>query len=501
MDSTPQRHSMAGETPRRELDLRDIVDIWYRRRSLLLGIVLLTIIGMEFANYVQYPSFESKVKILLEGPVGLEVPFAREKLVFKKSEITQTQIELLVSRPNLEEVVRSLKLDERAKPTGSLRDTIHAIKDRVIELYYDTKEGLKEFVVVSVLGGRYTPPRKPTPFESAVAHLQRSANLSVESLSNTDFIVATVSDRDPEYAAAIANQLARIYSARELQVRLDGAREIRHSIDRRLAVVEPQLRASREAIALFKQEHGIVSLDKQRDADLEQLARLEPMYWELAQKESVRELSTWEALQRESVGTRDRAQRGKIALVEKLSDLAKLETTYQPDHPTLIAARAAVEELQKQLIEDASSNPPSSSKGTPNLDTESLRKALKENIARIREELASLSKLDSRYQALVWEQNHYDEVYKFLTRKREDASIAEDTTQSQTRLVEPAQPQYLPARPRKWLNRALALLTSLAVATGLCALLEYLDRRVRTPEAAQRLTGLRTLGSIPYMSR
>lgn len=501
MYSTPQRRVDECDAARRELDLREIVDVWYRRRFLLLSIVFLTMIGIEFANYVQYPSFESKVKILIEGAVGMEIPFSREKLVFKKTEITQTQIEILASRPNLEEVVRVLKLDERPKPTGSLRDTLHAIKDRVLMLYYDTKEGIKEFVVVRVLGGRYTPPRQPTPFESAVARLQRTATLRVESLSNTDLIVATVSDRDPEYAAAIANQLARIYSSRELEARLESARGIRHSIDRRLAVVEPQLRASGEAIARFKQEHGIISLDRQRDADLDNLARLEPIFWDLSQKESVRKLSTWEALQRESFGSRDFSQRGKIALVEKLADVAKLEATYQPDHPLLIAARAAAAELQKQLIEDGSADPSTNGDSAPNLETESLIKALKESMTRIREELASLSNLDTRYQALVWEQNHYDEVFKFLTRKREDASIAEDTTQGLTRVVEPAQPEYRPARPRKWLNRGLALLTSLAVAAVLCALLEYLDRRVRTPEAVERLIGLRTLGSIPFITR
>ncbi len=489
------------DTQRREFDLRDAVDIWYRRRFMVLSIIILTLVGTEFGNWVVYPVHESKVKILIEGPAGLEVPFSRDNLVFKKSEITQTQSEMLIAKPNLEEVVRSLQLDERPKHGDGLRDTIHALKDRVIDYVRDTKQSVKKFVVVT-LGGEYKPPRKPTDFDLAVAHLQSSANLSVDPMSNTDIIIASVRDRDPEFAAGIANALADAFSTREFNARVASARGVRDSIGNRLSVVEPQLRDARNAIALFKAEHGIVDIDGQIDAALEKLALLELTYWDLSQKESVRELSTWEAMRRQATALQDISVREKTAIITKLSELAELESTYQPDHPKVLAARAAVDQVLRRLDRDSSTVPPGKQQtSAPGTDTESLREAILDDIKNTRRDLSELSALDTRYQALVWDQDHTGEVYKFLIRKREDASIAEYTTQAQARIVEPATADLKPIRPRKWLNRGLAVLMSIAVAVGLCAVLEFLDRTVRTPESVARLVGLKTLGSIPYVSR
>ena len=95
-----------AEPPRRQFDLRDVVDIWYRRRFMSLSLVILSLLGMEFANWAMYPIFESQAEILIESPGGLEVPFSRDTLVFKKSEVTQTRSEVLTGRQNLEDGLR-----------------------------------------------------------------------------------------------------------------------------------------------------------------------------------------------------------------------------------------------------------------------------------------------------------------------------------------------------------------------------------------------------------
>lgn len=481
----------------RGIELRDIVDIWYRRRLMIVSLIVLTMIGVEIANYVIYPIFESRVKILIEGQYGLDVPFSRENLVFKKTEITQTQCEILISQPNLVQVVTNLKLDERPDPSGSLRDTIHAAWQRVIQFYRDTKEGVKRFAVERVFGGTYRAPRQPTAFDKAVGYLQDGAVIRVEPMTNTDFVILTVRDRDPELAAVVANSLAAVFVEGELAARVERAKDVRESVDRQLEVRGPELQAAREAVARFKREHGIVAIDRQIDAVLEKLSLLELSYWDLSQKEEVRALSAWDSIRRESSAIRDLSHREKTALIDKLSELAELETKYQPDHPRVVAARAAVAEVQEKLDEARDDKP--QTQDAPVEDAESLRASLMEEITKVRRELSELSEMDTRYQDLVMDVENSSEVYKFLITKREDASIAQFTTQPQGRIVEPAVPSFKPVRPGKWMNRGLGLLASIAVAVGLCAALEYLDRTLRTPEAVSRLLGLRTLGSVPYV--
>lgn len=468
---------------------------------MIISIIVLTMIGMEFTNWVVYPVFESKVKILVEAQVGFEIPFSRDNLVFKKSEITQTQSEIISSEPNLAQVVRATRLDERPKYGTGLRDTIHRIFDGVIQSLRDLKEYVKELVIVRIFKHRYTPPLKPTPFQLAVAHLQRSSVLTVEPLANTDLVVVAARDRNANYAAAFANELADIFIKNELEVRKERARAIHGSINDRLAVITPEMDSRRLAVAEFKDRHGIINIDAQITAALSELSMLETIFWDLSQKESAREQSAWEAQQRETTASRDVAHRERSDLVKKKAELAELLAIYRADHLKVIAAQATVDEVQRQLDNGPPDADPHNVNVPLDTDTDAIRDGLLAKISRLREELAELSRIDTRYQTLLWDQEHTGEVLKFLSRKREDASIAEHTTQSQIRIVEPAEPQFKPIRPRKWLNRALALLTSVAVAVGLAALLEYLDRTVRTPEAIAKFAGLRTLGSIPYSSR
>lgn len=483
---------------RRGVDLRRLADIWYRRRRLVLGLLVAMIAGGEVANWYVYPSFEATASLLIEAPVGLDVPFSRDKLVFKKSEITQTQSELALRRPNLEVVARDLGLDQRPRFTPDLRGRAHGLVARVGEAIRDTLQGAKRFAIERVLGGQYTAPRTPTRFEEVLAELERPATVAVEPVLNTDLIKIVVHDRDPNTAADIANRLAEVYLASETAMRKQRARDTFEAIEQRLAILRPEQHVARDALAHFKDENRIASIDGQVDATLKTLSMLELTYWDVCQKESVRTLSTWQAVRQEATNERDLGLRAQTALLAKMSDLAELETLYKPDHAKVVAARAAVEELRRQISAGlagvgAEPNDP------PGPDTESLKKALLAKLQGLRDELGRLSRLNTEYQALVWDQEQSGEMVKFLARKAEDALTAEYTTQAQARAVSPAQPNWEPGWPAKWRNRALAGVTALALALAACALLEACDTTVRRPEDLARVPGLRALGSIPQV--
>ena len=485
---------------RQSVDLRRLADVWYRRRWPVIGLVMLTMLGIEFANWVVYPTFQSRVQLLIEAPAGLDVPFSRDKLVFKKSEITQTQSELVLSRPNLESVIHALDLEGRPRFTDDLRGKVHRLAADVLDFFRNAVQSAKEFVIVRVFGGKYTPSRKPTRFDEVLADLERPAVLSVEPVTNTDVIEIVARDRDPEIAAAIANRLAEVYLASEIAMRKQRARDAYEAIEQRLSVLRPELEAARAAVAQFKDTNRIANLDGQIDATLKTLSMLELSYWDVCQKESVRSLSAWEAVQHLSTSERDVDMRAKASLLDRSSELAQLETIYQPDHPKVVAARAAVEELRKQIsagLSQIGAEP----NATPNVDTDSLKQSLLTKVQELQQELSRLSHLNTQYQALTWDQEHSGDVLNFLVRKREDALTAEWTTQAQARVVAPAEPEYQPGWPAKWRNRGLALMTALVVAVSVCALLEYLDSSLRRPEDVDRLLGLRTLGSIPHVRR
>lgn len=483
------------------VELRRLADVWYRRRALILTLVVLTLLGTEFGNWIVYPTYAARARLLIEAPVGLDVPFSRDALVFKKSEITQTQSELLLSQPNLEAVIRRLRLDEQPIYTDNLRGAVRRRLAAVGERIQEAWKGAKRYVLVELLGGQDPPPDpEPTRFDEVLSAMKRPSYVDVEPIMNTDVIEIIVRDRDPDTAAAIANGLADVFLERETEARKVRARATHDAIEQRLTLLRPELEAAREALARFKVENQLADLDRQIESTLQMISLLELTYWDVSQKEAVRTLSQWEAVRQHQTAERDVDVRAKTALVERMSELARLETLYQPDHAKVVAARAAVEELQRQIgvgLAEVGSTPETAT----GPDTESLKRSLLEKLGDEREELARLTRLNTGFRALTWNEEQSAEVLKFLFRKREDALTAEWTTQPQARVIAPAEAEFETESPAKWRNRILALITALAVAITGCALLEYLDSTLRRPADVARRLGLRTLGSLPYVTR
>lgn len=490
----------AYDEGRRGVELRRLLDVWYRRRGLIVVVVILMIIGVEIANWYVYPTFDARTRLLIEAPVGLEVPFSRDQMVFKKSEITQTQSELALSRPNLEAVATALRLEERPRFTADLRGKTHQLVSNVTDYVRDTLQSTKQFVIERVFHGHYKAPVKPTRFDEVVADLQSSRVLSVEPVMNTDLIEVVVRDRDPNAAAAIANKVADEFLSREIALRKQRARTAYAAIQERLAILRPEFDQAWSALTKFKEQNTIASIDGQIDATLRTLSMLELTYWDVYQRESVRTLSAWQSQRQESTQERDMDLRTRTAIMDKMSELAELEATYQPDQAKVVAARAAVDELRKQIQEGLKGEGKDSNE-PPGQDTEALKRALLAKLGSLHEDLGQLARLSAQYEALAWDRDQRGELLKFLARKGEDALTAEYTTQPQARVISPAQANFKPGWPAKWRNRGLAVLTGLILAIGWCGLLEYCDSSLRRPEDVARALGLRTLGSIPYVGR
>lgn len=429
--------------------------------------VLATLLGVAAGNYLTYPSYESSVRILLESPPGLEIPFTREQIAFKKAEITQTQCELAQSNPVLEETVRRLSLDKRPAPSGTLRDAVHAWWRGVLDSIDRAKETAKEYVIVRVLGGTYRPPAEADPFRTAVDELRRA--LTAEPVPNTDIIAITVRDRDAQLAAQIAGTIGDIYVVAEVDAQRKRARQIYELIQGQVEAARPAYEAARRAVEEFEDlREGRLLADRIR-SKVQEVSDLELAYSELVE-----------------------SRKSKIVTLQM--ELARLEQIYDPDHPKVLAARSELEEARRH-VEQAASRP-NDEAGMAYAGT------LLARIAEAKAQLAELNRLDGEYARLRHDLEQEEKLYYSLKEKREAALIAEATRAAGTRVVDPAVAAAKPSRPRKWLNLGLGLAIGLIVAAVCCGLIEFLDRSVRTPTDVAAAAGdLHVLASIPQRRR
>ena len=451
----------------RSFDVREAYSLFYRRRRLSAVVVAAALAGTVVSNYLAYPVFESEVKILVERAPGSEIPFAREQIAFKKAEITQTQCELLQSTPVLEETVRQLQLDQRPIPAKSIRDKVYALGRRVVAKYDEVKDDAKRFVFVRIMGHAYEKPPPPDLFRQAVEDLR--GQIAVEPLANTDIIALTVRDWEPDAAAAIANRIAEIYLRKDVESQRDRARLVYDLINAEVNTLRPAYEEAQRAVESFEEEHHARLLQEQIRSKIQEIASMELTYAELMETET-----------------------SKVTALSM--ELAKLEQVYDPDHAKVLAKKSELAEARRRLQEPQAATATAPAGGV-NAGT------LQSRIVRAKAELEELGRLDGEYARLERRKLQEEELYLSLKKKREEAQVAEATRAAGTSVVSPAVAAIRPSSPRKRFNLVLGLLGGVFAAGALCALLEFLDRSVRTPDDVKLATGLDAIWSVPDWRR
>ncbi len=452
----------------RQFDVRDAVSAVYRRWGLGLTIVVATLLGVVVGNYVMYPVYESSIKILVERAPGFEIPFSPEQLVFKKTEITQTQCELLRSRPVLEETVRRLHLDQRPLPSGSPRDTIHTWGRQIKQVYCNTKEGLKRLVLTKLLQRSYTPPTSPDPFFEAVDALRE--HVLAEPVPNTDLVVVVVQDREAPVAEAIADTIGEVYLEHDVVAQRRRARQVYELIDAQVTAFKPSYETAERAVEDFEVTHEARLFQEQIRATVNEISSLELAYSELVEKQRA------------------------IALTAQM-ELARLEQLYDPGHPQVLSARSDLREALRRL------EPPTTQEATPAPENEVYASALRAKIAAAEQRLAEFNRLDGLYSRLLAKKEQEEGLFFKLKTKREEAQVAEATRAAGTRVVEPAWAATSPRYPRNWLNLLLGFAGGLLLAGGFCTLLEFMDRSVKTPRDMAEAADVPVICSIPDWRR
>lgn len=458
------------ESTRRTFDVRQALFVFFRRRWLAAFILIATLFGVAFGNYVQYPVFEASAKILVERSTGADIPFSREQIAFKKAEIIGTQSQLISSLPVLEEVVRRLQLAQRVRATGGLRDAIHAKARQVVNWFRGLSRGIKRWIITQVFGGSYTSPGPPDPFQSSVESLRN--HVRVEPIPSTDIMTLTVKDWEPRAAAAIANAITEVYLENDLEAQRLRARTIYNTLDSQVEAFRPRYSAAQAAVDEFEDEKGARLLSQRIRSKIDEISVLDVANWEL-------------------LGTR---QSTVLALRQ---NVARLEDTYEPSHPKVTAAKSELAEAIKAIHAEGpdGARPQSQASGTEQAG------ALLARIAEARQELDQLAVLETQYARLLRKKQQDEDLFGFLEKKREEAQMAEATRAVGTRVIEPAVAPMRPSRPRKWLNLALGLFGGVLLAGAICGLFEFLDTTTREPADIRRIADWEVFASIPDVRR
>jgi len=91
-----------------------------------------------------------------------------------------------------------------------------------------------------------------------------------------------------------------------------------------------------------------------------------------------------------------------------------------------------------------------------------------------------------------------EKITLMMKEKFEESRITEVGQLGSVRIIDPANPDYIPIKPKKKMNLILGVIMGLGLGIGVTFVLEYFDNSVRSVEDIEK-SGMPILGSIPII--
>lgn len=466
------------------MDLKFYLGVFLRRWWI---IVLMTglVAGFSYYRISQLPTtWTASARLLYEpnnvansvlGSTGISFPMSWTNPV-------TTQLQLVKTRPNVEEVVKRLDLKDG---TGKLMDPGR------------------------IMGG-----------------------LSASVSSESDIIVIGYRSHSPDHAIEIVNEVGKVFVERNKSYQQETARSTREFIEEQLTRTQKMLHEAESKLRIFREQEKIYNMSSYGGQTAGQLSEIDGDLIALEIDKKVAEERLADARRHVEITDPTLLMRmekleldpiyqqlkGRLGGLEGELRLARLK--YTDDAPeirdlesNLTKIKAAVQVrvryvLGRGLDEDAiliGRTPTEERYMGKLIEAQSelaainaREKALGLRKGIFEERFLSLPEKEQRYAELVREQQAAEAAYSVFYKRMHEMRITEAMSLGTVRMIEEAR-HVVPHRQSFEKGFGLACLMGFVFGLGIALLVEFLDDRIRRPEEAENALELPILGLLPWV--
>ena len=341
-------------------------------------------------------------------------------------------------------------------------------------------------------------------------------NLRVLLVPNTRILEIHFRSPNKELAARVVNTLANTYIEQNFKTRFESTMQASDWLSRQLVDLQMKVETSQQKLVRYQKEHNILGIDEKQNITTQKLDELNKELTaaesDRMEKESLYRLA--EAGDAESAASVAGAATGSgkssaasSGLLDKLeaqkADLkvqaAQLGTQFGPAYPKIAQINNQITEIDTQVQLEMK-------KVTARLRGDYMASLHRENMLRaaLEDQKQQDNKLNEsaiEYSLLKRDFETNRTLYEGLPQKLKEAGVTAGLRSNNIREVDIARTPGAPAEPNIARNLVFAFALGLSSGIGLAFLLEGLDNTVRTPEQAQAISGLPSLGMIPLGSK
>ncbi|GEM_PF-2039506 len=475
-----------------ELNLKDFIAVFMRRRKLIFIIFSLIVLVSLLYAFLSTPMYQARTKLLISTAYGRTAPSAvnEDFPLMERYMITDalrnmdTQMEIVKSRPIIEEMAARLKLDDKLNENKKEpKEKRHS--DNIDDLF---------------------------------------SQITVESMRSADIISIKVMSGDPELARDIANTTAEVYIENSRRLNQEAAAAARRFTEEQLSVLKLNLDKAERAVRKFKERTGISDLQAEIRERISQTARLEAQI--VTNEAELKNTRARLEVVRDQMKREDPIFVSSVTISnnpvvmdqqKRISELrikqAGLLEEYGPKHPDVISTENQIKEAQDSINKSManivsgkvkSSNPlyQKSYMDFANfqaqvLGLEASLSALRDVVSANRNQLTTLPAREQDLANLERDREVASKTYLILLEKLQNLRITEVSKLGSARIIEEATTPDTPEKPNKVQAILLGLFIGIFVSFLSAFGVEYLDDTVKTPEDCENVTRLPILGSIP----
>jgi polysaccharide biosynthesis transport protein len=476
--------------PSQDSTLREYIRVLIKRKWMVISVVAGIFMAVAVASLRQTPIYEAVGQIVVNKADPNLISFKGSTPVvdyYDQSDL-DTEVRILQSDLMALQVIRQLNLDKRPEFGG------HS-DQKLANLVADPLQGDSNHI--SALLGQFR------------------SNLKVTLIPNTRVMEIHYHSTDPQLAASAVNTLAATYVEQNFKTKFESTMQASDWLSKQLVDLQMKVETSQEKLVRYQKEHEILGTDEKQNIITQKLDELNK---EMTMAESDRMQK--EAIYRQTQSNDPVAIAAAIisdtpmggsgagsALLDKLRDqqaslriqVAELSTQFGPSYPKVQQLNNQIKEIDHQLELETS-------KAVDHLKQQYLAALQRETMLRSafdkqKQEANKLNESAIEYSILKRDLDSNRTLYEGLLEKLKEAGVTAGLRSNNFRIINAARVPSAPSEPNIPRNLSFALVLGIISAIGLAFVLENMDNTVRTPEQAQIISGLPSLGMIPLGSK
>ncbi|NVM20223.1 MAG: hypothetical protein HWN68_00400 [Desulfobacterales bacterium] len=262
------------EIPEKNLILYNILYTIFRRKVALISLSATSFLLIIFSTFLTTPTYKGTTKILIRSNPQQQLILFKDLATpgreAPKINPASNLIQILTGQQMAQQVVDRFRLDERLRRKKEKPEELHGlIKQFLVKL---VKAVTYPITLVKNLVGVEGQPSNF--FSDAVDRLVEEAeDIQLEEESNV--INLSIWEETPKLSSDIANYMAELLIERSAELEQVNTKQAYDFTREQLKAAEATLRDSEAELLQFREKNGIVSLEEQKKAKLDELHMVE----------------------------------------------------------------------------------------------------------------------------------------------------------------------------------------------------------------------------------